>query len=274
MQSSREGSLVAEALETLRFHPGRGASHRCPPDWGIDEQTIPDYDLWLVRDGTGQLFVQDNAIQMDRGDVFLFRPGDVICARHGRARTLHVQYTHFLPDIPALFDQLQMPGHTTVRRGQIWNAFDSFFDAKALASVPPEMRMKSLVLALAFDLLVQGSLSLRASGDGRLVVLRALGFLRNHVGRTVRLDELCLACNVSRSTLSRHFVRHLGQTPMQVHTRMRLQRGHVLLRTGASVASVADHLGYSDPFSFSHAFKRETGWSPADVGRRSHPHEL
>jgi AraC-like DNA-binding protein len=103
-----------------------------------------------------------------------------------------------------------------------------------------------------------------------------LGALRDHqVGRTLALmhgdpaepwtlEALSQRIGLSRSALHERFVALTGMPPMQYLTHWRMQCGARLLREGrATVAAIAQDVGYDSEAAFSRAFKRATGQPPA-----------
>lgn len=78
------------------------------------------------------------------------------------------------------------------------------------------------------------------------------------------VDELGRQVGLSRSALHERFVDCVGMPPMQYLTHWRMQLGANLMREGqASVASIAQEIGYESEAAFSRAFKRLTGQPPA-----------
>lgn len=112
--------------------------------------------------------------------------------------------------------------------------------------------------------------SLPANASGWLAALRD-----RHVGKAISLlherpadpwtiDELGRQVGLSRSALHERFVELVGQPPMQYLTNWRMQRGAGLLREGvATVATIAQEVGYDSEAAFARAFKRLVGQPPA-----------
>jgi AraC-like DNA-binding protein len=101
----------------------------------------------------------------------------------------------------------------------------------------------------------------RAQADP--VVGRALRLLHNNPAHPWTLEELARETYVSRALLARRFKELVGEPPMTYLTNWRLGRAVDLLEApGATIANVADQLGYSSPFALSTAFKRVHGLSP------------
>ena len=101
----------------------------------------------------------------------------------------------------------------------------------------------------------------RASGDP--VVGHALRLLHNDPARPWTVAELARETGVSRAALARRFHALVGEPPMTFLTGWRIALAADLLREpGATIASVADQVGYGTPFALSAAFKRIRGVSP------------
>ncbi len=82
--------------------------------------------------------------------------------------------------------------------------------------------------------------------------------------------ELADKVGISPQHLYKVSMRLCGVKPIEMVTRLRMhQAKELLINTDNLVKSVAYLLGYADPFSFSAAFKRYTGYSPREFRRRN-----
>ncbi len=92
----------------------------------------------------------------------------------------------------------------------------------------------------------------------------AIGLLHEQPAEPWTIDELGRQVGLSRSALHERFVELVGQPPMQYLTNWRMQRGAGLLREGnATVATIAQEVGYDSEAAFARAFKRLVGQPPA-----------
>jgi AraC-like DNA-binding protein len=97
------------------------------------------------------------------------------------------------------------------------------------------------------------------------VVGRALACMHREPKQAWTLEELARRAAASRSVLDERFRRLLGQAPMSYLTSWRLQLASRQLRTtDATLAEIAEAVGYSSEASFSRAFKRHVGRSPGE----------
>ncbi len=93
---------------------------------------------------------------------------------------------------------------------------------------------------------------------------RALTLMHQKPGHAWTVDALANEAGLSRSALAQRFTELIGQPPMQYLTRWRLTVAAQRLRNdGASLASVAEQIGYDSEAAFNRAFKREFGMPPA-----------
>jgi AraC-like DNA-binding protein len=100
---------------------------------------------------------------------------------------------------------------------------------------------------------------------------RALQRLHAHPAHRWSLEDLAKECGVSRSVLAERFTRVVGSPPMQYLADWRMQLAASLLRSSsASLAEIAERVGYGSETALSHAFKRRLGIAPAPY-RRGEP---
>jgi AraC-like DNA-binding protein len=98
---------------------------------------------------------------------------------------------------------------------------------------------------------------------------KALALLHEQPSGDWTIEELGRRVALSRSALHERFVRYVGVPPMQYLANWRMQLGASLLRSGhATVAKIAQDVGYESEAAFARAFKRATGRPPAAWRRR------
>lgn len=101
-----------------------------------------------------------------------------------------------------------------------------------------------------------------------------IGQLWEHVAATLgdrwTIADMARSAHLSEKQLQRLCLKELGRTPKQQLIWLRMQRASELLRElGSKIETIANRVGYQNPFVFSTTFKRVMGWSPSDYpGRR------
>jgi AraC-like DNA-binding protein len=95
-------------------------------------------------------------------------------------------------------------------------------------------------------------------------LVRVWGTVQKDLARRWLLDELAGIAKTSTEHLRRLCRRSLGRSPMQQLTTMRVQRAaHLLATTDQKIEAIARNVGYLNPFAFSNAFKKMTGFRPS-----------
>jgi AraC-like DNA-binding protein len=101
----------------------------------------------------------------------------------------------------------------------------------------------------------------RASSDP--IVGHALRLMHHNAAHPWTVATLARETGVSRAALARRFNDLVGEPPMTFLTGWRIAlAADLLLEPGATIASVANQVGYGSPFALSTAFKRLRGISP------------
>lgn len=97
-----------------------------------------------------------------------------------------------------------------------------------------------------------------------------LGKLRECQGKTISLDEMAQHMNLSTRTLLRR-LKDEGTTYQQLLDHETSRKALALMNLpGATVAGVAEQLGYAEPVTFRSAFRRWFGVSPSEYKQNQH----
>jgi len=110
------------------------------------------------------------------------------------------------------------------------------------------------------------------AGIGDRIVGAALNALHRAPAQAWTLESLAASAGTSRSVLAERFQHLVGTTPMQYLTQWRmLLAANLLRRSNASLARIAEDVGYQTDTAFSRAFRREYGQPPASWRRSQLP---
>lgn len=91
----------------------------------------------------------------------------------------------------------------------------------------------------------------------------AMHYLEQHIDRLVKLEELAEAVHLSPRQLTRRFLAACGRSPSAYAAeRRRAIATDMLQQRQISVTQVAESLGFASIHSFSHWYKKQTGYAP------------
>lgn len=96
------------------------------------------------------------------------------------------------------------------------------------------------------------------------LVGKVLQYLTLHAESDFDSHKLSAALHLNYSYLSTTFKKKTGQTIVEAHTKLRVNRAIELIRTTSlNVTEISERLGYSNPYYFSRVFKKSIGESPS-----------
>jgi|ADGO01.1.fsa_nt_gi AraC-type DNA-binding domain-containing proteins len=104
----------------------------------------------------------------------------------------------------------------------------------------------------------------------RWQVARIEEYVRAHLDRSLRIEELANVSGLSEGYFHRAFRRTFGMTPLEFVNRARVRRAKEIWEREpfASVMDVALQVGYTSPSYFARTFRRIAGVNPTDYARR------
>ncbi len=92
---------------------------------------------------------------------------------------------------------------------------------------------------------------------------RVLEKIGREYGNPLDVETLARHAGISSSNLTRLFKRHLGRTPHQYLTGIRMEQAvRMLEQHTLSIKEIAERVGYGNPLNFSTEFKKRFGVSP------------
>lgn len=99
---------------------------------------------------------------------------------------------------------------------------------------------------------------------------RAKNYLEQNFEKQITLEAAARQLGVSQSHLSREFVKHTGEKPIQYLTKLRIERAVYLLNsTDLKLDEISSRCGFSDSNYFGKTFKKYMNISPAEFRRQS-----
>jgi AraC-like DNA-binding protein len=100
-----------------------------------------------------------------------------------------------------------------------------------------------------------------------LFVRRAQDFMRERQHDGLRIQDAAEAAGIDQFRLIRAFRQHVGMSPYEWLTHLRIQRAKALLAAGVTATDVAQQLGYCDQSQLHRHFRRIVGTTPGAYAR-------
>lgn len=129
--------------------------------------------------------------------------------------------------------------------------------AKALLLDPPRRWQSAYAEMPAMD------------GHEDTAILAVQDWLSEHFHEDIRVEDMAARVYMSPRNFARRFRSVTGDTPVRYIHRLRINHArHLLESGGGTIRAVANAVGYGDLSFFRRLFKRYTGLSPQEYGKR------
>ena len=123
----------------------------------------------------------------------------------------------------------------------------------------------SILACLLYDWAKRWHGQVRPPSANRQLVDRAVERMRTDFAQPVNISQLARQAGMSERWFRRIFREVTGLGPKEYYDALRLDAAAELLQMGqASVAQIAERMGFSSPFHLSRAFKAHHGLSPSE----------
>ena len=108
------------------------------------------------------------------------------------------------------------------------------------------------------------NVEVKASNTDEQLIRKVVEVVFQHLGESeFAVDDLCMSMGMSKATLYRKMKALTGQSTNEFIQNTRLKyAARILVETDKTVSEVAYEVGFSDPYYFSRAFKKNFGMSP------------
>jgi AraC-like DNA-binding protein len=250
-----------------------GGFEHVASDYRIERTGFPQPLIEMVAGGEGILVLAGREYRLVPGMLFAYGPGiPVRVATDPRAVLRKYFLTISGPDAgPLLASAHLAPGSVAVVTDPLplidimeqairWGQGNTANRGRACATVIEYLALRLACEALPAD----------AGDSGALTTFRRCRQIVEERFLAARTQAgVAALCGVEPSYLCRLYRRFAQESPYQHLRRLRLHHALARLQAGASVTTVADEVGFSDPAHFSRAFAQCFGLPPSRArGRR------
>lgn len=249
-------------------------------EWRSDEHCVINYALWPRPTGARARYKE--RFSSDRfeaiGEV-VFAPTGLTLAAGAAAGprrhvACHLSAGLFRMDWEALTDRALVEC-LALRAPEVRRDLKRLLLEVTCPGLAGELAVDAAAALLAIDIErhltgIDGACSIKKGGLSPVRMRRIEDRLRAEPAPS--LTELAAYCGLSVRQLTRAFRQETGQGIGDYVDAIGRERAFTLLRTtDLPIARIAERVGFSNPASFSYAFRRATGLRPSDVRRRGLP---
>lgn len=228
------------------------------------------FSIGAITAGRSTYIHEQSHFQVGTGTVVLMNPGDVHACNPIDNQPW--SYLMLYVDTPWLTDlqhQLGFSHDLAFRRFSITHNRDTLlFDGlKALYEVLVDQQQEVLHKHSAtVEFFTEVQLRLNPVDpplrEPNFKLERAADYIRDNCTQMLKLEDICLAAQLSPSYLIRAFKQQYGMTPHAFLVNRRIQFAQDRLRRGELIADVALEAGFADQAHFQRAFKQHLAATP------------
>jgi AraC family transcriptional regulator of arabinose operon len=231
--------------------------------------------LIFCVDGEGSLETSARNARIHAGELVILPANTPHHYRASRERPWSIYWCHFTGHRAKDYVQLITGGRETltlaaINRVKLMRDFQSLLNVRETGyrELPFIHASAQLKQILSFIALQSRN---RQSGDSAGLNLSMIDeMMRSNIEKSLTLDELAAACNLSKFHFANKYREATVYSPIKHFLHMKVEMACELLdTTDLRISAVSRAIGYDDPLYFSRLFKKITGLSPKDY-RASH----
>ena len=222
----------------------------------------------VITEGQAVFEHLGQTVQLRQGSVFLRRHNLPYRFYKTDPDELTLTMIMFDPSIEPLWNRLIEPDCISVQlcnTAKVVELADTFFD---LLIRNPDRRIERANAFAPFFLETVMAEKSRESNDrnpAKDLAESCRHYLHENFSRIRNMDAVAQACHISRNHLYDLFRDHIQTTPKEYLDRLKTSAAADLLaQTDWTMEHIAEETGYADAPTFSKAFKRRNGVSPAE----------
>lgn len=250
----------------------------------------PEYEIHLIRQGSGRLLAGDYVGPFAAGHVALIGPdlphdwiGDLPPDQVIAGRDVVIQFTgDWLRALSALAPELgdYLPLLERARRGlefrgetarQAAELIEAIGQARGAARLLTLFQLLGrLAEAPVSEVMVLASACYAPALDARSTarVHQAFDYLLSELTEDIRLPEIARRVGMSEAGFSRFFKKVTGHGFIELARKLRIQRAcRLLMQAELSIATICFAVGYSNLSNFNRHFRKEMQQTPSEYRR-------
>jgi len=273
---------IVDNIETIRYLEHGWPTPLCR--WHAHEE----YELHLILETSGKVFIGDYVGEFKPGSLFLTGPNlphNWVTEQNDKVdiplRDMLIQFNHgsIIKAINA-FHELSELNYllTAARSGIEFKNYNSDLAKSSLASIRDSSGMSRIMNFLLFlqDLnewkqkvsLSLTELTLNSSSEVQERINEIVNYVIDNYKSKITLDEVASIANMSKSSFSRYFMKTTGNRFSEFVARVRIGKACTLLHeTDDNISTIAFSSGFNNLANFNRQFFNLKGMTPRDYKR-------
>jgi AraC-like DNA-binding protein len=235
-------------------------------------RVLKEYQLIYVTEGTGYLETELESHQVKPGSVLLLYPEEWHRYKPSSDTGWKEYYIGFSGSyIRYLFNQSEiLNNHPALLRigfhDHILHLYHQVMDYARMDMPGFQFICSGLIVQLLGNILAIVKNKDFAEQDTENKIHYARMLIQQMFNKHIDMHDLALELNMGYSHFRKMFKKYSGESPLQYHNNIRLQRAKKMLTgTNKSIKLIASETGFQSVYYFTRLFKKKTGITPSEV---------
>lgn len=246
--------IIADEDSFSDISPIFAGEERCHASHEFGPAVRDYYLIHFCLSGRGVLKDKYGECEIEGGELFIIRPGEVTVYRADDRDPWHYMWIAFAGEKAAKFDT-----------GRSVYPYSKELGAKLYELIERDDLVAERYLGVIYELMCELFYDRDEQPEARDRLHKVRKYIKYNYMYDLRVDALARDFGFERSYLYRIFKSRYGMSVKDYITKTKMQNAKKLLASGYAVGETARLVGYDDEFNFSKAYKKYYGISPSRV---------
>jgi len=248
---------------------------KCDPGASFGPYIRNNFVIHIVTEGKGIYKIGNREFLVGAGEMFAIYPGDTTYYEADHDDPWSYMWIGFnglraKTAVEAIGFTKEKPVLDAGDLSRIRDSIDRMLIARQLNHIDAMRRMSALYETLAIMMELNENENTHAQNNNVKYVNMAIDCIATGYSENIKISEIASKVGINRSYLTSIFKQQLNMSPQEYLINFRIEIASELLRTTTEpIGSIAVAVGYSDPLTFSKAFRKKTNMTPTEYRKMS-----
>lgn len=232
------------------------------PNYKIVRANCRIFVIEYILSGKGYLIINGKKFTLEAGDTYILEKGTSHTYYSDKKDPFKKIWVNFYSySYGDVLKSLDLNGIYHFPKVNLEDYFNKIFMLEKVSPNINDIAFKAYNIILQMTLHIKENLLNNSRNNIPSIVNKIKQIIDDN--NKITIEELCKNLNISRPTIINLFKKYYGLTPNQYRIKNLMNSACMyLINSDKSILEISSILGYTDAYTFSHAFKKSIGVSP------------